>query len=287
MQQWLTFTTGKEFVWKYTQEPNLQPGKTLQKNGLTVRVHGNVKRLPSGACSAKTVERIVKFIKNTAEEQALLLPGCVPGFKQIDVKLLNWNLTKHRLWKQYSHICTSIGQVSVGYSKFCDLWSQLCQFILIMRPATDLCWTCQKNSNWIHRSANSPKTGKAEAVRAQQEHLRFTSGERKCYKNCCEESTQHVQHHFEEVDCAYRREPLVLIQWNCTLLLCLYAQQLHYPSNPNQPGAIYFKTPRKCTFRRLLRGKLSYWWECNDRQRSKQHNFARSLFFWMPWTRQK
>ena len=25
-----------------------------------------------------------------------------------------------------------------------------------------------------------------------------------------------------------------------------YAQQVHYPSNPLQPGPIYFKTPRKC-----------------------------------------
>ena len=25
-----------------------------------------------------------------------------------------------------------------------------------------------------------------------------------------------------------------------------YAQQVHFPSNPMQPGPIYFKTPRKC-----------------------------------------
>ena len=101
--------------------------KHYRKNGLTLRAHGNVKRLPSSACSAETVERVVKFMKNTTEEQALLLPGRVPGFKRIDVKLLPSNLTK-----QYADICTSMGQVSVGYSKFCDLWNQLCPFILIM-----------------------------------------------------------------------------------------------------------------------------------------------------------
>ena len=26
-----------------------------------------------------------------------------------------------------------------------------------------------------------------------------------------------------------------------------FAQQIHYPSNPQQPGPIYFKTPHKCT----------------------------------------
>lgn len=113
-----------------------------RKNGLTLRVHGNAKRLPSSASSAETVEQVVKFIKNIAEEQAFLLPGRVPGFKRIDVKLLPSNLTKRGLWRRYADISASMGQVSVGYSKFCDLWNQLCPFILIMQPATDLCWTC-------------------------------------------------------------------------------------------------------------------------------------------------
>jgi len=144
-----------------------------RKNGLTLRVHGNAKRLPSSVSSAETVEQVVKFIKNTAEEQALLLPGRVPGFKRIDLKLLPSNLTKHGLWRR----CADMGQVSVGYSNFRDLWNQLCPFILIMRPPTDLCWTCQKNNNKIHKTANLPEAAKAEAVRTQEEHLRLASGE--------------------------------------------------------------------------------------------------------------
>ena len=88
--------------------------KHYKKNGLTLRTHGNTKRLPSSAWSIETVERVVKFIKNVAEEQALLLPGRVPGFKRIDVML-----------EDVFDICTSTGQVSVGYSKFCDLWNQI------------------------------------------------------------------------------------------------------------------------------------------------------------------
>ena len=59
--------------------------KHYRKNGLTLRTHGNTKRLPSSAFSVGTVERVVKFIMNVAEDQALLLPGRVPGFKRIDV----------------------------------------------------------------------------------------------------------------------------------------------------------------------------------------------------------
>ena len=106
--------------------------KHYRKNGLTLRTHGNAKRLPSSSSSAETVEQVVKFINNIAEEQALLLPRRVPGFKRIDVKLLPSNLTKHGLWKRYADICAITSQVSVGYSKFCDLWNQLCPFILIM-----------------------------------------------------------------------------------------------------------------------------------------------------------
>jgi len=147
------------------------------KNGLTLCVHGNAKRLPRSLSSAKKVEQVVKFIKNTAKEQALLLPGHVPGFKRIDLKLLPPNLTKHGLWRRYADICTGMGQVSVGYSNFCDLWNQLCPFILIMRHATDLYWTCQKNNDKIHKPANLPVAEKAEAVRTQEEHLRLASGE--------------------------------------------------------------------------------------------------------------
>lgn len=77
--------------------PGLTVWLTLPQNGLTLRTHGNMKRLPSSAFSAETVERVVKFLMNVTEDQALLLPGRVPGFKRIDVKLLPSSLTKCKL----------------------------------------------------------------------------------------------------------------------------------------------------------------------------------------------
>ena len=68
-------------------------------------------RLPSSASSVETVENVAKFIMNIAEEQALILPGRVPGFKRVDVKLV---LTKYNLWKTYEGICASQGHISVG-----------------------------------------------------------------------------------------------------------------------------------------------------------------------------
>ena len=144
----------------------------------------------------------------------------------------------------YFDICTSTGQVSVGYSKFCDLWNQLCHFILIMRPATDLCWTCQKNNSQINKSANLPEAEKVDVVRKQEEHLRLASGEQEYYKMSCKETKVCVQAHLEKADFAFGQRPC---SYKGTVHYSYdYAQQLHYPANPNQPGPIYFKTPRKC-----------------------------------------
>ena len=113
-----------------------------------------------------------------------------------------------------------------------------------MRPATDLCWTCQKNNNLIQKTVNLPEEQKVAAVRAQEEHLRLSAGERELYKNCCNQAKDGVQKHFREIDLNVRREPST---YNGTVHYSYdYAQQLHYPCNPNQPGPIYFKTPRKC-----------------------------------------
>ena len=217
--------------------------KHYRTNGLTLRSHRNRKRLPSSACSAEPIERVVKFIMNVAEDQALLLPGRVSGFKRIDVKLLPSSLTKCKLWKMYQDASAAAGHVAVGYSKFCDLWNQLCPFVVIMRPASDLCWTCQKNNNQILKSANLPESQKAEVVKKQEAHLKMSSGEREFYKSCCE-TTKEPAEHLKGVDFLKKRAACSLegtVHYSYD-----YAQQLHYPADPYQPGPIYFKTPRKC-----------------------------------------
>ena len=83
-----------------------------------------------------------------------------------------------------------------------------------------------------------------EAVRIQEEHLRLAAGERDFYKECCRERKESVQQDFPEIDFTRRREPC---SYQGTVHYSYdYAQQLHYPSDPLQPGPIYFKTPRKC-----------------------------------------
>ena len=83
-----------------------------------------------------------------------------------------------------------------------------------------------------------------EAVRQQERHLRLAAGEREFYKNCCKTTKEALTEHLKDVDFTEKRAPCSLdrtVHYSYD-----YAQQLHYPSNPYQPGPIYFKTPRNC-----------------------------------------
>ena len=100
--------------------------KCYQKNGLTLWMHRNANLLPSSAFSFESVEHVVKFRVNVAENQAFLLLGRNLGFKWIDVKLLPSSLAKCKFWKMYLDASTAAGHVAVRYPKFCYLWKQLC-----------------------------------------------------------------------------------------------------------------------------------------------------------------
>jgi len=62
--------------------------KNFIENGLETRTHGNTKTRPHNALTWDMVTNIVKFINNYAEQNAILLPGRIPGYKRDDIKLL-------------------------------------------------------------------------------------------------------------------------------------------------------------------------------------------------------
>ena len=57
-------------------------------NGLETRLHGNTKRLPHNHLAHAVITNVTEFLKNYAEENAILLPGRIPGHKRDDIKLL-------------------------------------------------------------------------------------------------------------------------------------------------------------------------------------------------------
>lgn len=78
----------------------------------------------------------------------------------------------------------------------------------------------------------------------KERHLLLAEGEREFYQNCCKTTKDALTEHLKSVDFTEKRAPCSLdgtVHYSYD-----YAQQLHYPSDPYQPGPIYFKTPRKC-----------------------------------------
>lgn len=225
---------------------------SLRENGLTPRVHGNSRRLPKHSLSYQAIEYVVRFLLTYSEQHALLLPGRIPGYSRSDMKLLPSSVSKRGIWRVYRSAAESSESIQqVAYTTFCRLWRQLLPSILIMKPMSDLCWTCQQNSTAILRAANSSEGDKSETIKAAEEHLRIVQVERSFYKTTCDTCRHSVQTYFTEDD-VLKLPPLssntppnsrdIQVHYSFD-----YAQQVHFPSDPLQPGPIYFLTPRKCS----------------------------------------
>lgn len=215
-----------------------------EENGISLRVHGNCKRLPHNATPQAVNEDVKSFLTNYVEENAVLLPGRIPGFKNDDIKLLSSSDTKMSVWRAFKKACQETEKQAVSYTKFIDLWQQFHPNVVVAKPMSDLCLTCQQNTSKLLRSANLPDQEKSACVQAQQEHLNCVQTERELYRRVCQEAKTNFQTLEEQIDLDELHEA-------CSLQTTIhysfdFAQQIHIPSNPMQPGPIYFKTPRKC-----------------------------------------
>lgn len=215
-----------------------------ENNGLSSRTHGNTKRLPQNALPHAVVEDVKVFIANYVEENAISLPGRIPGYKDEDIKLLSSHETKMGVWRAFESACKASEKQAVSYSKFVELWTEFYPSVVVAKPMTDLCITCQQNTTKLLRAANLPDREKSDCVQAQQEHLNLALGERNMYKEACKEAADNFEAAEGTIDLS---ETHPSCSFTGTMHYSFdYAQQIHIPSNPMQPGPIYFKTPRKC-----------------------------------------
>ena len=140
---------------------------------------------------------------------------------------------------------------AIAYSTFCKLWQFQLPQIKLMKPITDLCWTCQQNSSALLKCANSPEKQKSETAQTALEHLRIVQCERSYYKTTCDNCRRDVENFFTESN-TFQPPPLashtpanfrsIKVHYSFD-----YAQQIHYSSDSMQPGPIYFMTLRKCS----------------------------------------
>ena len=158
--------------------------KHFQEEGMVARVHGNTNRRPHNALTFEQRLDVVRFISNFAEQHAVLLPGRIPGYARDDLKLLPSSCTKASVYKMYVEACkVDRTQRIVGQSTFLHLWRECLPEILPMKPSTDLCWTCQRNSLFLGRLANMPEEEKLETINKAQQHISHATAERAFYKD--------------------------------------------------------------------------------------------------------
>lgn len=216
-----------------------------EQHGICTRSHGNTKRLPENTLPQSTVEDVCAFLSNYVEENAITLPGRIPGFKSDDIKVLPSCETKMGVWRSYDTVCEASNKQAVSYTKFLQLWGQFYPHVVVSKPMTDLCMTCQQNTTKLQRAANLSDREKSLTVKAHQDHLDCAQTERAFYRSVCENSEKTVE--AIGINAVLNREDQNACSLNKTMHYSFdYAQQVHIPSNPLQPGPIYFKTPRKC-----------------------------------------
>ena len=69
------------------------------------------------------------------------------------------------MWIEYKLSADEAGVIAAAYSTFCIMWKQLTPQVVVMKPMSDLCWVCQKNSMAILRAANTPLMEKSQVTK--------------------------------------------------------------------------------------------------------------------------
>ena len=209
--------------------------------GVEACVHRNKRKRSANALKFYDTRGVVNFVVNYAEANAILLPGCTLGHWKSDVKLLPTNCTKETVYVQYCGSVDAASTRKVTLQTFRRLWHQLLPFIMTMRPATDLCWYCQKGVTKLARSANLPDAEKSAAICEYNYHLRRATMERSCYTQVCKAAKDDLPPGVtlgRHAACSFTGKTHYSFD---------FAQQVLYPSDPLQPGPIYFKCPQKCS----------------------------------------
>lgn len=127
-------------------------------------------------------------------------------------------------------------------TSFLRVWHNYLPHIVVARPMTDLCWQCRKNNLAIQRSANMPDEQKESTLQEHLDHLHVVREERAAYNNMVRLAKEVVASaNINQLEPTHANSQPFTMHYSFD-----FAQQVHYPSDPMQPGPMYFLVPRKC-----------------------------------------
>ncbi|XP_055955699.1 uncharacterized protein LOC126815989 isoform X1 [Patella vulgata] len=218
--------------------------KHYKEHGLTPRVKkSGGRRAERRYLTYDDIKRVVSYITSFTETHGIILPGRIPGFKDFTMKLLPSSETKASVFRSYDTAMDELGERAVKISSFRQLWNTLLPFIVFCKPQTDLCWTCQQNNYQVYRSHNLPDEVKNAKLRKQLGHLQLVEAERNEYRRMVADGKGVAA----EIEQPLKLGPHLPMSGDFHMHYSFdFAQQVHIPSDPLQPGPMYFLVPRKC-----------------------------------------
>lgn len=125
---------------------------SLYKDGLVARTHGNKGKTPKHALTVQDVQNVKTFLINYASKYGLPLPGRLPNFRNEKALLLPSDKTKADIFQDYVQVAEQLQYREICVSEFKSIWLEQCPHILIMKPSTDLCHTCNLHGHSLTNS---------------------------------------------------------------------------------------------------------------------------------------
>lgn len=107
-----------------------------------------------------------------------------------------------------------------------------------MKPSSDLCFECQQNATRLLQCANLTEDEKADRLKAAELHLQAARNQRLHYNEQCKAAKAEWE--------AFKSTLSSSTYGGVMHYSFDYAQNVQYPSNPQQPGPAYLKSARKC-----------------------------------------
>ena len=153
--------------------------------GLSLRVHRNKGNTPHNVITNETITNIKQFIENYADIHGMPLPGQLPSHRDYQVMLLPSDTTKAFVYRKFVSSCEVSGITPVSRRTFKNHLHSLCPHITVMKPASDLCFTCQQNINLLMRSVN---LSESERFQNAQLHLQRAHVQRQDYNDQCKKA---------------------------------------------------------------------------------------------------
>ena len=91
-------------------------------NKFYYRTHGNTHKQPHNAFTVKDVQHVKSFITSYAEENAISLPGRIPGYKDYKILLLPSDKSKHAIHciyqvKSYNSHQINLNMLYITYTR--------------------------------------------------------------------------------------------------------------------------------------------------------------------------